>query len=202
MTSKTIFSLSSFLRLCQMDTGQRIVAVDKKLNAGASYNFYQTLTRAIRAHLSGASSDVVEDILSSPSNAVEREYNVAAFKAFTERYANIRSVEALKRPRPYDIPGHNISITCDPLFSTVEKDNKWVHAIWATRTPQLQRKYAAVGCLILRECYRNTSLANSTFAIANLTDGSRTGEKSISNATRAILRSDANTIEQLVLDAS
>ncbi|MBO9396140.1 hypothetical protein J7400_05585 [Shimia sp. R9_2] len=202
MATIQVFTLSSFIRLCQLDTDQKIAAIDKKINGGASYNFYQSLTRAIRAHLAGESSDVVDDILQSPTNAVEREYNTAAYQGFSERYASKRKIEAIKRPRTYEIPGHNISIACDPLFLTLEKDTSWVHSIWAARTPQLQRKYAAVGCLLLRECYRSTALANSTFALANLTNGSRTGEKSVSNTTRAILRSDASTIANLIADVS
>lgn len=195
------FSLASFLRICQQDTGQRIAAIERKLRTSSGYDFYHSLNRAIRARVSGASKEEVEDILLSPSNAAEREYNLAAYREFEERYTRNRAIAVVKRQRTYHVPRSAISIVCDPLFSTTENGTQWVHAIWATRTPQLLNKYAAVGCLILRECYRNTTLANSNFAIANLTNGKRVGEKSIRNVTAAVLRSDASTLSQLIAEA-
>lgn len=195
------FTLASFLRICQMDTGQQIAAVERKLNSSSGYDFYHSLSRAIRAQVSGGSKEEIEDILLSPSNAAEREYNIAAYREFAARYARKKGVEVMRQQRTYKLPKSNISIVCDPLFSTTEQGIKWVHAIWASRTPPLQHKYAAVGCLILRDCYRNSNLANATFAMANLTNGKRVGERSVSNTTAAILKSDANTLSQLIADA-
>lgn len=199
--NRTSFKLGAFVRLCQMDTGQRIAAVERKLSAITGYDFYHSLTKAIRAYLKGCGPEQIEEILLSPKNAVEREYNIAAYKSFVERYGKMRSIEGIQRPRTYSIPNCPIDVNCDPLFSTTENGVAWVHAIWATRTPALQTKYGAVACLILKECYRNTSLSNASFAIANLTDGRRIGEKSITNTTSTILRSDAAMIAKLLEDA-
>lgn len=195
------FSLASFLRICQMDTGQQITAIERKLNSSSGYDFYHSLNKAIQARVKGSSSEEIDDILKSPSNASEREYNLAAYRVFEERYARKKGIEVVRQQRTYKVPNSLISVICDPVFSTTESGTKWVHCIWASRTPPLQSKYAAVGCLMLRECYRTSGLANSIFAIANLTNGKRVGEKSIGNATAAILRSDANTLTQLIMEA-
>lgn len=195
---RVLFTLASFLRICQMDTGQQIAAIERKLNPSSSYDFYHSLNRAIRARVAGKSGEEIEDILLSPGNAAEREYNLAAYRSFEERYARKRGIEIVRQKCTYKVPKSAISIICDPLFSTTEDGALWIHSIWAARTPPLQNKYGAVGCMVLRECYRTSNLANSVFAIANLTDGKRIGEKSISNATPAILRSDAGTLTQLI----
>jgi len=192
------FSLGSFLRLCQLDTDQKLRSIERKLRDGSGYDYYHTLNKAIREHLRGSSSEYIQDILMSPSNASEREYNLAAYKTFSKRYGSKRTVEALSKPKTYPLEGTGLKIKCDPVFSTVEKDVTWAHAIWAARTPPLQQKYGAVGCLIMRECYRATRLANATFAVANLVDGKRIGEAQVNNTTAKVLRSDAGTIWQMI----
>lgn len=195
---RVLFSLASYLRICQLDTGQKITAIERKLNSTTGYDFYHSLNRAIRARVGGKSTEEIEDILLSPSNAAEREYNLAAYRVFETRHAKRRGIEVLAHKRTYKVPNSAISIVCDPLFRTTENGVEWVHAIWATRTPPLQNKYGAVGCYVLRECFRNSSLANATFAIANLVDYKRVSDKSINNTTSAILRSDASTLTSLI----
>lgn len=197
---RVLFTLASFLRICQLDTGQKITAIERKVNSAAGYDFYNSLSRAIRARADAKSTEEIEDILLSPRNAAEREYNVAAYRVFEKRYARRRDIEAQNNKRTYKVPNSAIAIICDPLFKTTENGVQWVHSIWATRSPMLQNKYGAVGCYVLRECFRASNLSNSTFAIANLVDDKRVSDKSISNTTSAILRSDADTLTRLILD--
>lgn len=198
---RVIFTLASFIRICQLDTGEQINAIARKLNSSSGYDFYHSLNNAVRARAAGKSKEEIEDILLSPSNASEREYNLAAYRVFEKRYGNKKGLEALTQKRTYKVPGSAISIVCNPVFRTTENGTQWVHSIWGIRTPQLQNKYGAVGCYVLRECFRTSTLANSTFAMANLVDDKRISAKSIGNATSAILKSDARTLTQLIEDA-
>lgn len=200
MEKTVFFTLPSFLRLCQVGTKEKIDTLSRKFNSTSSYDFYHTLTKAIRLNVEGRYPEEIDDVLNSPSNSREREYNLAAYKMFEKKYARKRSIELIEKPKVFYFKEFPVAIKCDPVFSTVEGGNLISHAIWATRNPELERRTAAIGCLILKNCYRKTSLANTIFAIADLASGNRTKESFINNSTSLVLKSDLNTICTLIND--
>lgn len=192
------FSLQSFLKICESTTAQRRLAIDRKISLDSGYDFYRTLSRAIRLFAEGASIDDVDELLDSPSNAVEREKNKAAFDSFKERYGKLSSLLPIKLPKTVPFKQYGIEISCDPLFQTTESDVPHVHAIWAIASPPLSTTYAGVGCLILKTAYNATTLSNSKMCIANLVTSQRATEKQITNSTPSILHADLKMLSDLI----
>jgi hypothetical protein len=195
------FSLQSFLKICEATTAQRRTAIDRKLSLDAGYDFYRTLSRAIRLFADGASTDDIEFVLESPNNAVERDRNRSAFLNFKERYGKLTSLQQIKLPKSCVFKEHEIEISCDPLFQTVESGVPHLHSIWAIANPQLTLTYGAVGCHIMRLAYKSSTMSNSRMCIANLSTSQRFSEKQITNSTPSILQTDLKIVSDLIREA-
>lgn len=195
------FSLQSFLKICESTTAERRAAIDRKLSLDAGYDFYRTLSKAIRAFAAADSPDSIDDVLDSPSNAVERERNRAAFDSFKKRYGRLSSLQQVKLSKTVTFKEYGIEIVCDPLFQTVESSVPHLHSVWSVASPTLSSTYGAIGCHLMRLAYKSSTFANSRMCIANLTTSQRVTERQINNSTAAVLLSDLRMLSMLINEA-
>ncbi len=143
------FSLPSFLKMCQLDSHGRHAALDAKLNKpNSGYPFHRPLRDAINAHIDGADQADIDEILNAPSQEHQRRYNRNAFDAFVKRFGKDKSIAIVRETEIYPVHAHGIEITVSPWFSTVENGHTYLHVVWATSKPALERRNANIGCLI------------------------------------------------------
>lgn len=191
------FSLTTFIKICLLDTGGRIAEVQKRLSGQGGYEFYKPLQKAIRLYCDDE-PDAAQAVLAAPTNATERKYNQEAFKSFEAKFGSIQSLSGLKSPKTLQFKSAGISIAVDPLFEVTKSGVQCAYAIWPTQKPQLTQRYGAVACHILRRAYGNTALGNKTFHFCNLVDGKSYSEKQVNNNTNLILMADVTSLGTLV----
>ena len=191
------FSLNTFIKICLMDTGQRIAEIQKRLSGPGGYDFYQTMQKAVRLHTSGEVEQALS-ILDAPANTTERKHNKDAYSRFVSKFGNSRTIEPINRKRTIQFRSAGISISVDPLFETTKGDARNVYALWATQSPAMTQRYGAVACHIMRQVFSNDPLGNANFFFCDLVGGKTYSEKQINNNTSLILSADVTSIGTLV----
>lgn len=193
------FSLNTFLKLCLLNTGDRISEVQKRLSGPGGYNFYRPLQSSVRAHCKGQYEEA-QDILDAPANRSEREHNRAAYENFDAKFGSIRSLEALDLGKNLDFPEHSVSIFVDPLFEYTKAGARQAFCLWPTSSPEMTQRYGAVACYIMRRTFTTGPLANCSFNFSDLVSNRNYSERQISNNTSLIFSADLNSIGTLVKD--
>ena len=191
------FSLNTFIKICLMDTGQRIAEIQKRLSGSGGYDFYQSMQKAVRLHASGK-PDEAQTILASPVNATERKYNQDAYDRFASKFGSSKSIEPLKNKRTVKFQSAEISISVDPLFEFMKSETRNACGLWATQSPPLTQRYGAVACHLMRQAFANDQLGNANFFFCDLVGGKTYSEKQINNNTSLILAADVTGIGTLV----
>lgn len=191
------FSLNTFIKICLLDTGQRITEIQKRLSGGTGYDFYQSVQKAVRLYAAGKPDEAI-NILDAPANAVERRYNQEAFNRFEAKFGGSRSILPISFKRTLTFPNDGISISVDPLFEITSKESQNAYALWTTQSPPLSQRYGAVACQIMRRANANGSLGNKQFLLCDLVNNKTYSEKQITNNTSLILAADVSSIGQLL----
>ncbi|AUQ49010.1 hypothetical protein PhaeoP83_00702 [Phaeobacter inhibens] len=191
------FSLNTFVKICLRDTGGRISEIQKKLEGSGGYDFYNSFHRAMRARLSGKQTEQAQEIILNLANETERKRNLEAFSQVDKKFGSARTIEGLDVKRSITFDGYGIEIFVDPLFRVERSGVLKAYAVWLPLQPELSRKYAAVACLIMREAYRGTSLANMQFHYYDSNKDRTYSEKQINNNTSLIPKSDVSSISKL-----
>lgn len=189
------FSLNTFIKICLLDTGQRIAEIQKRLSGGTGYDFYQSLQKAVRLYAPG-NPDEATSILEV--NAVERRHNQEAFNRFEGKFGGLRSILPISSKRTLTFPNDGISISVDPLFEITSKDSQNAYALWATQSPPLLQRYGAVACHIMRRANASGALGNKKFFLCDLVNNKTYSEKQINNNTSLILAADVSSIGTLL----
>ncbi len=191
------FSLNTFIKICLLDTGQRIGEIQKRLSGSGGYDFYQSMQKAVRFHASGKPQKA-SHVLLAPTNPVERKYNQDAYNRFVDKFGKSKSLEAVGKKRAVKFPKEGISISVDPLFENTKGEARNAYGLWATQTPSLTQRYGAVACYLMRNAYANDSLGNAKFFFSDLVGGKTYSEKQINNNTSLIIAADVKSIGTLV----
>ncbi|MDW4548843.1 hypothetical protein R5H32_05700 [Defluviimonas sp. D31] len=194
------FSLSTYIKLCLLDTGRQISEIQKKLSSTGGFDFYWTLSKAIAAYIDGKSDDEINDILLSSSSPSQQTYNTAAYENFIKRFGKKKNMSILNKKKTNTFFTGGIAIVFDPLFSIEDSSGIHVYSIWANQKPELTQKYGAVACYLQREAYKNSALANSKFYFADLAAGRIYSESQITNSTSIIAKTDLKKINNMVSD--
>lgn len=194
-----VFSLTTFLKVSLLDTGGRISEIQKRLDpTGEGYDFYNSYQRAFRENLKSGDSSKVDLIFDSLSNEVERENNRAVYDKINSKFGSKRSIAEVKHKKQLIFSAEDITISLDPLFSIEQSGVEKIFQVWATKKPNLTQRYAAVGCYLMREAYRNTSLGNAQFFIYDTVHDRTYSEKQINNNTSMIFKADLASISSLI----
>ena len=85
------FSLNAFIKLCLLDTGEKILELQKRLVPGTGYVFYRPLQQSVRAFCDGDKEGAAK-IISKPTNEIERERNKDAFDIFCKKFGKSNSL--------------------------------------------------------------------------------------------------------------
>lgn len=192
------FSLQSFIKICQLDTGSRIAEIQKKLDSTGGYDFYNSFQRATKCRLTTLDKGEVSDILDAPSKEIERQHNRVAYNKLIEKFGSIKTLEHINNPKKLKFKNEDIEILINPLFGFTKSGGQQVHAVWPTQKPKLSQRYGAVACYIMRETYKNSGLANSQFFFTDLVGDKTYSEKQITNNTSLILSADISSISALI----
>jgi hypothetical protein len=191
------FSLNTFIKICLLDTGQRIVEIQKRLSGSGGYDFYQSLQKAVRLHSDGK-RDQALSVLDAPVNFTERKHNTDAFNGFISKFGSSRTLEPLNKRRTIRFQNAGISISVDPLFELTKGDARCAYTLWATQSPAMNQRYGAVACHIMRQAFSNDPLGNANFFFCDLVGGKTYSEKQVNNNTSLILAADVTSIGTLV----
>lgn len=92
------FSLNGFIKLCLLDTGEKISELQKRLTPKPGYDFYRPLQQSVHAFCDGDKEKAVK-IISKPANDVERERNKDAFDVFCKKFGKSNSLEKVKQKK-------------------------------------------------------------------------------------------------------
>lgn len=192
------FSLSTFIKISLLSTGERIAEIQKKLDDADGYDFYNSMTKAIRAKANAESQATLDRILASPSRDIERTYNTAAFNSFETKFGSKRSLERLSTKAHLFAPDRSFRITVDPLFRIMEKNVATAFCVWPSKSPALTQRYGAVACYIMRQALQSSAMANSQFGFFDATSNKKYSERQVSNNTNLIFRADCGSISALL----
>ncbi len=140
------FALSTFIKICLLDSTRQVAEVHKKLNFSSGYNFYRTLNLAIDAKASRKKDDEITDILMSSSNLVERDSNQSAYDMFEKKFGSKRGLATFKKSKNFHPKGANFTIRINPSFAIETGELSEIYAIWAMKTPDLTQSGGALAC--------------------------------------------------------
>ncbi len=192
------FTLASFIKICLLSGSKQVSEVQKRYAITSGYDYYWTLYKAIAANAAGCEEDEVESILLSASNLSEAANNRAAYEVYLKRFGNKRTLSAVKKSVTRQFEDGIVEITFNPIFQTVEKSNSCIYSVWAMQTPPLEQSYAALACLMLRNAYRKTSLANSSFFFFDLVSDRIYSEKQITNSTSMVEKAELRKLAEII----
>lgn len=191
------FSMNTFLKLCLLDTGEKISELQKRLNGPGGYDFYKPLQRAVRLHSAGEHKKALE-VLEAPVNLTERKHNQDAFEKFRTRFGTVRTLSPVDEKGSLKFTSDGIEILPDPLFEITKGGIRQVYCLWPTQSPELTQRYGAVACYIMRSAFKHKPIANAGFYLADLVSGRIYSEKQITNNTSLILSSDVASIGSII----
>lgn len=191
------FALNSFLKICLMDTGSRIVEIQRRLAGPGGYDFYRPFQKSVRAFCD-ADFDAVEQILSAPTKVAEKKYNRAAFEGFKVKFGEPNSCVSFSQPEALKFPEHEMSIFVDPLFFIDKSSGQQIYSLWPTKSPKVTQRYGAVACFIMRQAYVQTRFSNASFFLYDVISEKLYSEKQINSNTELILKADVASISALL----
>ena len=191
------FSLNTFIKLCLLDTGDKISELQKHLGPHQGFGFYLPLKQSVRAFCDGDKEKAVK-IISNPANEIQRERNKDAFDVFCKKFGKSNSLEKVKQDEVLKFSSAGISITINPLFEISKSENRQVYSLWPNKKPVLTQRYGAVACHLMRRAYGNSNLANCSFFFTDTVAGKTYSEKQITSNTSVILNSDVESIGRLL----
>jgi hypothetical protein len=160
---------------------------------GNGYDFYKSLTLAIRAYIENKTRDEIDLILNSPVNPAESNLNRLAFESFERKFGKKKSKMSLfeKRQRLF-LADRRISVTVSPTFTIETASGFEVYHVWATQNPQVNKHMGGMACYICKEAFRKSSSSNYDFKFFD-----SVGEKVFStfyNNTSALVERTAQDI--------
>lgn len=161
--------------------------VNRRMQASNGYDYYGSLTAAVRAKISGASNDEIKHILNRSSNPSEMSHNKAAYEMFLEKFGTKNNVEIFEKKGKVKLCGGKLAISVAPLFSMETSKSFDVYNIWAAQRPQLERDNAGVGVYLMQRAFVKTA-PNYKYKMFNAVEGKAFGavNKAIPQAIEAL----------------
>lgn len=193
-------TLPSYLRLALLSTPKRYQGIKSLLKPGDGYDRYHSLKRSIAYQIEKGEFTEDPGFIDSLSKVNEKTANAKAFEAFgTWAKPETRYWENVDLKRHLDFPMHSIRLICKPDFVTIEKNEVWLHQVWATNSVELTQSYAGVGCYVIREAFKETHFGNARSSVLDLSRSmaKRFSNKQIPVYAKEILENDLASFSRI-----
>ena len=167
-------SLNTFIRYYSMSHSKLVGEIARRMQASNGYDYYGSLTAAVRAKISGASNDEIQHILNRSSSPSELSHNKAAYEMFLEKFGTKNNVEVFDKKGKVKLCGGKLVISVSPLFSMETSKSFDVYNIWAAQRPELERENAGVGVYLMQRAFLKTA-PNYKYKMFNAVEGKMFG---------------------------
>lgn len=134
------------------------------------YDYYRTLTEAIRAKIRGKTEDEIQHILNSSSRPTEVIYNKAAYNKFVAKFGSKRTLEEFEKRGQVSLADGDVAIRVAPIFSITSSGTLNAFHVWASQNPKLDKRKANAGNYLISQAFRRTA-PNYKYSIFDAVEG-------------------------------
>lgn len=187
-------SLNTFVRYYAMDTSKLVGEINRRMQQSGGYDFYRSLTDAIRAKIRGATEDEIQSILNNSSNLSEVSYNKAAYSIFVSKYGSKRGLAEFDKKGHVKLSNGELVVSVAPTFSVETSTELSVFHIWAAQNPTMDRARASVAVYLMGAAFKR-SAPNYSYKLFDAVEGKT--YSAMNNATAQAVEIVAKNIVSL-----